>query len=96
MTHEGALHMVDILARRTRVSIETADRGKSAAVEVADIVAGPLGWSAEQRDKEIRNYQARVDAEIESQRQPDDQTADAARLGAPGVRGSSAVADVSA
>ncbi|ORM25136.1 glycerol-3-phosphate dehydrogenase/oxidase [Williamsia sp. 1135] len=96
VTHEGALHLVDILARRTRVSIETADRGKSAAVEVADIVAGTLGWDDAQRQREIENYCARVDAEIESQRQPDDRTADAARMGAPGVRGSADVADVSA
>ncbi|GGF34494.1 glycerol-3-phosphate dehydrogenase/oxidase [Williamsia phyllosphaerae] len=96
VTHEGALHLVDILARRTRVSIETRDRGKSAASDVADIVADALGWSAEQRAREIENYSARVDAEIESQRQPDDRTADAARMGARGVRGSAAVADVSA
>ncbi len=96
VTHEGALHLVDILARRTRVSIETVDRGKSAAVEVAGIVAGPLGWSDEQREREIENYCARVDAEFESQRQPDDRTADAARMGARGVRGSAAVTDVSA
>ncbi|GAA1456305.1 glycerol-3-phosphate dehydrogenase/oxidase [Williamsia maris] len=96
VTHEGALHLVDILARRTRVSIETRDRGKSAASDVADIVAGVLGWNDEQRTREIENYSARVDAEIESQRQPDDRTADAARMGARGVRGSAAVADVSA
>ncbi|MBJ7288743.1 glycerol-3-phosphate dehydrogenase/oxidase [Williamsia sp.] len=96
VTHEGALHLVDILARRTRVSIETRDRGKSAASDVADIVAGALGWNDEQRTHEIENYSARVDAEIESQRQPDDRTADAARMGARGVRGSAAVADVSA
>ncbi|MBT0566534.1 glycerol-3-phosphate dehydrogenase/oxidase [Williamsia sp. CHRR-6] len=95
-THEGALHLVDILARRTHMSIETLDRGTSAAVAVADIVAGPLGWNAAQRDREIANYRARVAAEIESQRQPDDATADAARMGAPGVRGSALVADVSA
>ena len=27
VTHEGALHLDDVLTRRTRVSIETADRG---------------------------------------------------------------------
>ncbi|MEJ7741800.1 MAG: glycerol-3-phosphate dehydrogenase C-terminal domain-containing protein [Nocardioidaceae bacterium] len=26
-THEGALHLDDVLARRTRISIETPDRG---------------------------------------------------------------------
>ena len=34
-SHEGALHLDDILARRTRISIETWDRGVAAASEVA-------------------------------------------------------------
>ena len=34
-SHEGALHLDDILARRTRISIETWDRGLAAAPEVA-------------------------------------------------------------
>ena len=38
-THEGALHLDDILARRTRISIETWDRGVGAAAEVAELVA---------------------------------------------------------
>ena len=33
-SHEGALHLDDLLARRTRISIETWDRGLSAAPEV--------------------------------------------------------------
>jgi glycerol-3-phosphate dehydrogenase len=39
------------------------------------------------RDREIEHYLTRVAAERESQRKPDDRTADAARLGAPDVRG---------
>ena len=39
-----------------------------------------------QRGREIEHYLARVEAERESQRMPDDLTADAARLGAPDVR----------
>jgi len=45
-----------------------------------------LGWDAETRARELTHYQARVRAERESQTQPDDLTADAARLGAPDVR----------
>ena len=30
-SHEGALHLEDVLARRTRISIEAWDRGESAA-----------------------------------------------------------------
>ncbi|WP_299057916.1 glycerol-3-phosphate dehydrogenase/oxidase [uncultured Nocardioides sp.] len=82
-THEGARHVDDALTRRTRLSIETFDRGVGAVEEVAELMAGPLGWSDEQKSVEIEHYRARVAAERESQQMPDDETADAARLGAP-------------
>jgi glycerol-3-phosphate dehydrogenase len=84
---EGALHLDDILTRRTRISIETVDRGVNAAPAVADLIAPVLGWSDEVKAREVEHYRARVDAERQSQRQLDDRTADAARLGAPDVRG---------
>ncbi|GHJ58031.1 FAD-dependent oxidoreductase [Nocardioides sp. OK12] len=84
-THEGARHLDDVLTRRTRISIETFDRGLGVVEEVAALVSDPLGWSKEQVDLEIEHYRARVAAERESQQQPDDETADAARLGAPDV-----------
>ena len=83
---EGALHLDDMLTRRTRISIETPDRGVAAAEEVAAIVAPVLGWDEDRVTLEIDHYRARVAAERDSQRQPDDRTADAARLGAPDVR----------
>ncbi len=85
-SHEGALHLEDLLTRRTRISIETFDRGLTAAPAVARIVAPVLAWSEEDVEREVRHYEARVAAERESQEQPDDLTADAARLGAPDVR----------
>jgi glycerol-3-phosphate dehydrogenase len=85
-SHEGALHLDDILTRRTHISIETWDRGESAAPEVAELVAPVLGWRKADIDRETQHYLARVAAERESQDQPDDHTADAARLGAPDVR----------
>ncbi|MDQ4116048.1 MAG: glycerol-3-phosphate dehydrogenase/oxidase [Actinomycetota bacterium] len=84
-SHEGARHLEDILARRTRISIETFDRGEAAAEETARLVAPVLGWSDEQIAREVDHYRKRVQAERESQRMPDDATADAARLGAPDV-----------
>ena len=86
VTHEGALHLDDILTRRTRISIEAWDRGLAAAQDVAALVAGPLGWSAQATQRELAHYAARVEAERDSQRQPDDATADAARMGADEVR----------
>jgi glycerol-3-phosphate dehydrogenase len=85
-SHEGALHLDDILARRTRISIETWDRGAAAAAEVADLVAPVLGWTTDDIAREVEHYHSRVAAERESQHQPDDLSADAARLGAPDVR----------
>jgi glycerol-3-phosphate dehydrogenase len=86
VTAEGALHLDDVLTRRTRVSIETAHRGVESAPEVAALMAEALGWDEERTAREVEHYTARVAAERESQRMPDDRTADAARLGAPDVR----------
>ena len=85
-SHEGALHLDDLLTRRMRISIEVFDRGLGAAPEVARIVAPVLGWDEKDVTREVEHYRARVEAERESQEQPDDHTADAARLGAPDVR----------
>lgn len=85
-SHEAALHLDDILARRTRISIETWDRGLAAAAEVADLVAPILGWGPDVVEREVDHYRLRVAAERESQHQPDDLSADSARLGAPDVR----------
>jgi glycerol-3-phosphate dehydrogenase len=84
-SHEGARHLDDVLARRTRISIETWDRGARAAPVAAELMAGVLGWDEAQTEKEISAYRARVDAEIRSQHEPDDETADAARLKAPEI-----------
>ncbi|MCW2492580.1 MAG: Glycerol-3-phosphate dehydrogenase, partial [Frankiales bacterium] len=85
-SHEGALHLEDVLTRRTRISIEVPDRGEVAAREVADLIAPVLGWKNEDIEREVEHYRLRVEAERDSQKQPDDHTADAARLGAPDVR----------
>ncbi|WIM94205.1 glycerol-3-phosphate dehydrogenase/oxidase [Actinoplanes oblitus] len=82
---EGARHLVDVLTRRTRISIETFDRGTASASEVAELMARVLGWTPEQRQREVEHYRLRVEAERASQEQQDDETADAARLGAPDV-----------
>ncbi|WP_262704903.1 MULTISPECIES: glycerol-3-phosphate dehydrogenase/oxidase [Streptomyces] len=84
-SHEGARHLDDVLTRRTRISIETFDRGTRCAREVAELMGPVLGWAEDQLDREVQHYEKRVEAERESQRQPDDLTADAARLGAPDI-----------
>lgn len=83
---EGALHLEDILARRTRISIEYPHRGVHCAEQTARLVAPVLGWDAATVEQEIATYRARVDAEIESQSRPDDESADALRAAAPEAR----------
>jgi glycerol-3-phosphate dehydrogenase len=85
-TDEGALHLDDVLTRRTRISIETPDRGLEASVAATSVVGPILGWDTLAASREIDHYRARVEAERDSQSQPDDNTADAARMGAPDVR----------
>ncbi|MBU3994933.1 MAG: glycerol-3-phosphate dehydrogenase/oxidase [Actinobacteria bacterium] len=82
-SHEGALHLDDVLARRTRISIEAWDRGVSAAPVAAALMAGVLGWSESRTETEIERYLARVEAELASQQQLTDEAADRVRLGAP-------------
>nr|WP_202447511.1 glycerol-3-phosphate dehydrogenase/oxidase [Streptomyces sp. SID5468] len=84
-SHEGARHLDDVLTRRTRISIETFDRGTRCARQAAELMAPVLGWDGERTRREVEHYEKRVEAERESQRQPDDLTADAARLGAPDI-----------
>ncbi len=81
--HEGAHHLDDVLARRTRISIETFDRGLTSAGPVARLMGEVLGWSEERVAREVQVYGERVAAERDSQEQPDDQAADAARTRAP-------------
>jgi glycerol-3-phosphate dehydrogenase len=84
-THEGARHLDDVFARRTHISIEMWDRGVTAAPHAAEIMGRALGWSDDQVRREVDHYLKRVQAERLSQQQPDDETADAARLGAPEI-----------
>ncbi|GAB2912314.1 glycerol-3-phosphate dehydrogenase/oxidase [Rhodococcus aerolatus] len=83
---EGAMHLEDVLARRTRISIEYAHRGSDSAREVAELVAPVLGWDQATVDREVELYQSRVQAERESQAELTDGAADALRAAAPEAR----------
>jgi glycerol-3-phosphate dehydrogenase len=56
VTHEGALHIDDVLARRIRLLIESPDAGVSAAPAVGAIMGGLLGWGRRRRTLEIKRY----------------------------------------
>jgi len=82
-SHEGALHLTDVLTRRTRISIEAWDRGVTAAPVAAALVAPVLGWDEQRTREEIAIYLGRVEAERVSQTMPDDASADEARRRGP-------------
>jgi glycerol-3-phosphate dehydrogenase len=63
VSHEGALHVEDVLMRRTRLFIEAADSGAAVAAEVAALMGRPLGWSRRRRAAETRRYLDLVEAE---------------------------------
>ncbi|MCO1581073.1 glycerol-3-phosphate dehydrogenase [Crossiella sp. SN42] len=83
---EGALHLEDALTRRTRISIEYPHRGVESAEAAARLMAGVHGWDDKRVAHEVEVYTARVEAERDSQTQPDDQAADARRSAAPEAR----------
>lgn len=80
---EGALHLTDVLTRRTRISIEAADRGLVAAPHAAAIMGSVLDWDVDRIADEVDVYARRVQAEMTSQDMPDDASADLARRAAP-------------
>ena len=82
---EGALHLEDVLVRRSHINIEVQDRGRAAAPVVADLMAKELGWSDEQRDAELEAYLTRIDAELKANAAPTDEEAQEARREAPDV-----------
>ncbi len=80
VTHEGALHLDDVLTRRTRISIETFDRGVAAAPRAARLMAEVLDWDDARIAEEVDHYLRRVEAERQSQLKLTDQEADEARV----------------
>jgi glycerol-3-phosphate dehydrogenase len=61
-THEGALHLEDVLERRTRLALTARDRGLRAAAPAAELMAGVLDWSPERTLREVESWRARVAA----------------------------------
>jgi glycerol-3-phosphate dehydrogenase len=63
VTHEDALHVEDVLMRRMRLFIESADACTGVAGEVAAIMGRLLGWSRRRRAAETQRYLDLVAAE---------------------------------
>ncbi|HEY3542719.1 MAG TPA: glycerol-3-phosphate dehydrogenase/oxidase [Gaiellaceae bacterium] len=67
VTHEGALTVEDVLARRTRIALEADDGGVAAAPHVAAILRRELGWSSERESSEVAAYRRWIAAERAAQ-----------------------------
>lgn len=85
MTHEGALHLDDLMMRRTRMVYEYADEAQDALPEVAALAEAVLGWSPEQTAREVDLYRRRAAADARAAEQPDDASAARERLTAEEV-----------
>ncbi len=63
VTHEGALHLEDVLVRRVRLFIETGACGAEAVGPVTDIMGGLLGWDRRRRAAETEKYLELLEAD---------------------------------
>ncbi|MGB5953053.1 MAG: glycerol-3-phosphate dehydrogenase/oxidase [Ornithinimicrobium sp.] len=74
-SHEGVLHMEDLMMRRTRLIYETKNKGMGALPEIAAIAADRLGWDSGKEEAEITSYREMATAEIEAAEMTDDESA---------------------
>ena len=63
-SHEGARTLVDVLARRLRLAMETSDHGLSVAQEVAEMIAPILGWKKADIKREVAAYEKYIATEM--------------------------------
>lgn len=64
--HEMVVTLDDIFSRRTRARLFARDATLHAAEKVADLVAGPLGWSPDEQLLQVQRYRALVAEEQEA------------------------------
>lgn len=83
---EAALHLEDVLVRRTRISMEYQHGGVDCAREVADLMAEVLDWDADRIAREVELFERRIAAEHASQITESDDEADRFLRRVPEVR----------
>ncbi|HWI05207.1 MAG TPA: glycerol-3-phosphate dehydrogenase/oxidase, partial [Acidimicrobiales bacterium] len=64
--HEMVVTLDDILSRRTRARLLARDASAEAAESVASLVAGAMGWSADEQRRQVERYRASVAVEREA------------------------------
>ena len=75
ITHEGALHLEDLMVRRTRMNYEYLNEGMAAVPEVAEIAATLLGWDEQTTAHEVAVYHQMADAVAAASLTRDDESA---------------------
>lgn len=85
VTHEGAIHLEDVLCKRVRLDFEQRDRGAAAGEEIARIMAPLLDWDDATMQREIDLYRERTEAELAAEATHSDADASAERLKAHDV-----------
>ena len=88
VTHEGAIHLEDVLSRRLRVTMEYDHRGVQCAPSVAQLMASYLDWDESTTQKEIRVFEQRTKAALDAERAVSDAAANAIAAAAPDSRSS--------
>ncbi len=83
VTHEGALHLEDILLHRIRLHFEQSDHGVSALDEIGTLVADLLGLDTAALDQEKENYRQAMAAQDAAEQVDTDEQASAVRNDAP-------------
>jgi glycerol-3-phosphate dehydrogenase len=78
---EMAVHLNDVLARRTRLALTDRSAGLGAGSMAADVMADELGWGTEERARQIAAHRADVETERALPLAPDTEPAPARRIG---------------
>ncbi|WP_300344652.1 glycerol-3-phosphate dehydrogenase/oxidase [Nesterenkonia sp.] len=77
VTAEGAVHLDDVMARRTRLVHERADRGLAAVEEILELMGGALDWDRQRRRAEREAYEGFVEAQRQAEQTGSDDQASA-------------------
>jgi len=85
ITHEGALHLEDIMVRRTRINYEYVNQGAAAVPEVSEIAAMLLGWDDTTTAHEVDVYHQMAAAVEAASQTRDDESASEVREAAPQI-----------
>ena len=56
-----ALTLEDVLGRRTHIFDQVRDNGLEVALQVAALMGAELGWSEQERARQVKDYQAMVE-----------------------------------